>query len=43
MQNKRRRYNDRDEDREREEDSSNKLNGATTLYVGNLYGLSQSR
>ena len=36
-QNKRRRYNDRDDDREREEDPTSKLQGATTLYVGNLY------
>ena len=38
MQNKRRRYNDRDDEREREEDPSTKLQNATTLYVGNLYG-----
>lgn len=38
-QNKRRRYNDRDDDRGREEDPVDKLSGATTLYVGNLYVL----
>ena len=42
-QNKRRRYNDRDDDRGREEDPVDKLRGATTLYVGNLYVLPANR
>lgn len=35
IQNKRRRFNDRDE--EKPEDPDDKLKNATTLYVGNLY------
>lgn len=42
-QNKRRRYNDRDDDRGREEDPVDKLRDATTLYVGNLYVLPANR
>jgi hypothetical protein len=38
-QNKRRRYNDRDDEKPKEEDPVDKLRGATTLYVGNLYVL----
>lgn len=34
-QNKRRRYNDRDDDKH--EDPNDELRNATTLYVGNLY------
>ncbi|KAJ5122734.1 hypothetical protein N7526_009671 [Penicillium atrosanguineum] len=34
--NKRRRYNDRDDEKPKEEDPTDKLRNATTLYVGNL-------